>query len=640
MCGIAGIIALNNNLTSEDKVTVESMTAVLKHRGPDNKGFHFSRNCFLGNTRLAIIDPSEQSNLPLADSEEQIWICYNGEVSNFKELKKKYNLENKYQFKGHSDTEVLLYLYKELGINFINELSGMFAFCLLDKLNNKAYLVRDFYGIIPLFYKIESDKIYFASEIKSFLEIPSFKKEINKEAIYHFFSLAYIPGNNTPFVGVEEMRGGEMISINLNNGSYEKSVYYDFDYTEDHSLDFETARKNVRDLFVDSVRRNLVSDAPLGMTLSGGIDTSSMLGVVHHLGLSEKMHTFSLKMGEKSFDESPFQRLMAKRCNTQHHEIVVSPDDVIENMITQISYMDEPNGNGASIPSFILAKEASKHVKVLLSGEGGDEVFNAYPTIGAYQYRKYYRLAPKPIRSLIRNSIHLLPANYKKLSFDFKAKRFTRGAELDVPDAHLYWRHVFNTEEKHQLFKNKYPSNETESFYRDLFYNKVSGHDINRISYIDMKHFFLDDLMVKNDRTFLANSVEGRFPLMDRYLVEYATKLPVKFRVKGLNGLRHIQKEALKEFLPDEIYKRQSFGLEMPHSIWFLDKLGYFAEKYLNKKYVDRTELLDWETISIMWNLHKSGKADYGRPIWCVLNYLIWFDLFVDSNNYKDYWKS
>ena len=405
--------------------------------------------------------------------------------------------------------------------------------------------------------------------------------------------MAYIPGKATPFTGVEELRGGEMITIDLDKKESIKSTYYDFNYHENHDLDFGEATKKVRDLIVDSVERNLVSDASLGMTLSGGIDTSSMLGIVDHLGLSNKMNTFSLRMGESSFDESPYQRLMAKKCKTQHHEILVTPDDVIENMIEQISYIDEPNGNGACIPSYILAKQASKHVKVLLSGEGGDEVFNAYPTMSAYKYREYYRWLPKILRKGVRGAINILPADYSKLSFDFKAKRFTAGAELEVPEAHMYWRHVFDTQQKHDLFKQDYPNRETESFYRDLFDNKVSGHDIHRISYIDMKHFFMDDLMVKNDRTFLANSVEGRFPLMDRFLVEYATSLPVNFKVKGLHGLRYIQKMAMEEFLPKEILNRQGFGLEMPHAIWFLDKLGGFAEKYLNKEFVEKTEILD-----------------------------------------------
>jgi asparagine synthase (glutamine-hydrolysing) len=208
MCGIAGIISLKQEIDPSKKVVIENMTNVLKHRGPDSKGFYYHGRCFLGNTRLAIIDPSEKSNLPMSDSEDEIILCYNGEISNFKELKKEYRLDEKYRFKGASDSEVLIYLYKELGIDFIQKLSGMFAFCLLDKRNGKAFLVRDFYGIIPLFYKIDGSEIYFASEIKAFFEVPLFSKQINHEAIYHFFSLAYIPGNATPFHDINEMRGG------------------------------------------------------------------------------------------------------------------------------------------------------------------------------------------------------------------------------------------------------------------------------------------------------------------------------------------------------------------------------------------------------------------------------------------------
>ncbi|HRO74660.1 MAG TPA: asparagine synthase (glutamine-hydrolyzing) [Crocinitomicaceae bacterium] len=638
MCGISGIISVGNKLQENDFQVVEKMTNTLRHRGPDGTGFHHTEDCSLGNTRLAIIDPSLHSNLPLSTSDGKIWIAYNGEVSNFTQLRQKYKLTEKHQFKGHSDTEVLLYLYKELGISFINELTGMFAFCLYDSIENKCFLVRDFYGILPLFYYIENEKLFFASEIKAFLEIPHFRQELNLEAFYHFFSLAYIPGNNTPYNNLEELRGGELIEINLTNYQYEKRVYYDFQY-EETDIPFEEAKNKVRDLLFDSVERNLISDAPLGMTLSGGIDTSSMLSIVHQLGKSKQMNTFSLKMGEKSFDESPYQRLMAKKTGSIHHEILVKPEDVIENIYQQISYTDEPTGDGAAIPSFILSKVASKHVKTLLSGEGGDEVFNAYPTITAYQYRKYYRLLPKLLRSGIKQSISMLPSDFKKLSFDFKAKRFTNGAELDVPEAHLFWRHVFLEEDKQRLINGANGLAPTDSFYRKLYDEQSHTHPINRISYIDMKHFFMDDLMVKNDRTFLANSVEGRFPLMDRFLVEYVSKLPVKYRVKGLNQMRYIQKEAMKGILPEEIRRRQGFGLEMPHSIWFLEGLGNFADKYFTKEKVEQTEILNWEFVEQIWQLHKAKKFDYGRPLWCILNFLLWHEMFVEKGNYKSYWR-
>lgn len=638
MCGIAGFVPINGKMESRNNVTVSSMTFMLKHRGPDSVGFYNDDFVSLGNTRLSVQDISSNASLPMCSEERDVWLCYNGEISNFIQLKAKYKLGELFHFKSTSDSEVIIYLYKLLGISFLNELSGMFAFCLYDKRTQKVYIVRDFYGILPLFFYEADGGIYFASEIKAFLEIQGFKKQINATAIHHFFSLAYIPDSLTPYNNLVELKAGQMITVDIERRTSNICQYYSLNYSENIDISEAEAIRTTRELLVDSVERNIVSDAPLGMTLSGGIDTSAMLGIVKHLGLGSKMHTFSLKMGEASFDESKYQRLMAQYAGSIHHEILVTPDDVIENMVTQIAHIDEPNGNGACIPSFILAKKASPIVKVLLSGEGGDELFNAYPSIAAYQVRKLYRsFVPAPIRKLLIRAIHQLPSNYTKLSFDFKAKRFSAGAELSVPASHLYWRHVFTEDQKTALLHGNFERPFTTNFYEDVYYNSKIENEINRISLIDMKYFFTDDLMVKNDRTFLANSVEGRFPFMDRILAEYVTSLPVKYRVKGITKLRWVEKEAMKPFLPKEIYNRSGFGLEMPHSIWFMDKLGGFAEKYINKKFIDQTEILNWDYVEKIWHIHRQGKQDYGRPIWCILNFCIWFDLFVLNGTYKSY---
>lgn len=640
MCGIAGYLTLGIEPNDTTKSIVGNMANVIRHRGPDAFGTFQNQHLSVANTRLSIIDISSNANLPMASSDGSILLCYNGEISNFKELKAKYKLEDLFAFRTTSDSEVIIYLYKLLGIKFLKELSGMFAFCLYDRDKAKAYIVRDFYGILPLFVSFRDGGIYFASEIKSFLEIPGFDTSINSTSIHHFFTLAYIPDTLTPYNSIREIRGGELMEVDFSTSSYQFSQYYDFNYYEDFSITKEDAVKTTRELLIDSVKRNLISDAPLGMTLSGGIDTSAMLGIVKHLGLGNKMHTFSLKMGELSFDESKYQRIMAEYSGSIHHEILVTPEDVIENMLTQIAYIDEPNGNGACIPSFILAQKAAPIVSVLLSGEGGDELFNAYPSIAAYQIRKLYRsIAPAFVRKLFKKGIDQLPSDYRKLSFDFKAKRFTGGAELNVPESHLYWRHVFTEEQKKSLLIGDFDRTSTQTFYDKIFYDSGIENDLNKISLIDMKHFFIDDLMVKNDRTFLANSVEGRFPFMDRMLVEYVTKLPLKYRVRHFSKLRWVEKEAMKPFLPKEIYQRDGFGLEMPHAVWFKDKLGKFAEKYINQKMVEQTELLDWEFVEKIWKIHLSGKQDFGRPIWCILNYLIWFDMYVVNRNYKSFWQ-
>ena len=637
MCGIAGIISMKEQLMSEDNLVASQMINAIKHRGPNRQATKIFDRCIMASARLNIIDFSESGNMPMSNADGSLWIVFNGEVSNFKELKAKYALDTKYNFRGTTDTEVLLYLYQEKGIGFIEELSGMFAFCIYDLRKQKVYLVRDFFGINPVFYSIQGGKIYFASEIKALLDIPGFKKEIDEEAIFHYFSLAYIPHRLTPYTQIKELRCGEMLEADLAEETYLFRDYYRIDYQQNFDISEAEATKKVHELMLDSVRRNLISDAPLGMTLSGGIDTSSMLSLANKLGRSKDMHTFSIKMGESSFDESKYQRIMSEYTSSTHHEVLVGAEEVEQALIEHMAYLDEPNANGACIPSWVLAKEASKHVRVLISGEGGDEVFNAYDTHKAYKIRNLYKkFTPAFARKIIYSAAHAMPSNYSKLSLDFKMKRFTEGAELDAPAAHMYWRHTFTDADKMKIFKGGERFKETADYFRDLWDSNNFDDGLNKISLIDLRHFFVDDLMVKNDRMFLAHSIESRFPMMDKLLFDYVSTLPTRYRIKGFKT-RWIEKEAMRGYLPDEILKRPSFGLEMPHSIWLTNKLRPMAEKYLNKKSVEKTGLLIWTEVEKIWLAHLSKKRDNGRALWSIIIFIIWFELFIETNDYKKY---
>ena len=638
MCGISGIISLHNELSDNDYSTVKKMSDSISHRGPDQQKTKRLNKVILANNRLKIMDLNDRSSLPMSSEDDSVWICYNGEISNFLELKSKYKLDEKYNFKGTSDTEVIIYLYKELGISFINELSGMFAFCLVDLKKKKTWLVRDFFGIIPLFYRIKENKIFFASEIKAFYEINSLDKSLDYHSIYHFFTLAYIPGKNTPFKEINEMRGGQLIEIDNEKNTYYLKKYYKVKYPVDNSINEQEAAKNAYDLMLDSVRRNIQSDAPIGTTLSGGIDTSSITCLIKDLGKSKNFHTYSLKMGEKSFDESKYQRLIAEYCQTNHHEILVNQEDVINSIYTHMAHIDEPNGNGAAIPSFILAKEAKKEVSVLLNGEGGDETFSAYSIYGAYRAKNLYnRFTPKPLRKLIYNLVHKLPTSFKKLSLDFQLKRFTEGAELHPAAAHIYWRHVLTDDEKEDTILNRQGYVKTEKVMIDLFEKLDYSDDFNKINFLDIEHFFIDDLLVKNDRMFLAHAVESRFPFMDRILFEYMAKISPNLRMKGITKRRYIEKLAMKNTVPKEILQRGNFGLEMPHSIWFLDSLKPLLKKYLSEEMIKKTEYLSYDKVDKLLQMHFSGKKDYGRGLWCILMYQIWHEMFIQKNNYKSF---
>ena len=637
MCGIAGILSLGSSLHNKDIEEAKNMTEMLKHRGPDSSDIFKDQKCILGNTRLKIIDLSDNARLPMSNENQSIWLNYNGEVTNFKDLKEEFRLEQTHIIRSTSDAEVLIHLYEELGINFLKYLTGMFAFCLYDKNIGKAYLVRDFYGIRPLFYLINKNKFYFASEIKSFLDLSCFNNKIDHEAIYHFLSLAYIPGKLTPFEDIHEIEGGHLLEIDLIKGAFEEKEYYKIDYTPDYSFSEEATAKKLHEILLDSVYRNLISDRPVGLTLSGGFDTSTLLSLTKELGKSQDIHTYSIKMGESSFDESHYQRLMVDFAKPIHHEIAVNPQDVLEDLVRHMAYMDEPSGDGAAIPSFILAKEAKKHVSVLLSGEGGDEVFNAYETHMAYKMRKYYIKHTAPwLRNAIKAFADKLPISYKKLSIDFLMKRFTAGSEKNIPEAHFFWRHVLSEEEKKKLMPNYSNFKKTDSFFTELSDYLRFDDDLNKLSLIDIKYYFVGDLMVKNDRTIMAHSVEARFPYMDRYVVEYASRIPTNMKIKGFKG-RYIQKLAMKNRLPKQIFYRKNMGLEMPHSIWFLNEFKDVAEKYFSKKNVEKIGVLDHAIIKSLWEEHLGFRRDNGRALWCILNLLIWFDLFIHKRDYKKY---
>jgi asparagine synthase (glutamine-hydrolysing) len=637
MCGIAGVLSLGSAITPQDIAEAEGMTRMLHHRGPDDHGMRDTERYAIGSARLNIIDLSNHGHMPMSNEDGTIWLTYNGEVTNFLELKRDHRLEDSHRFQSSSDSEVLIHLYEELGIQFINELTGMFAFCLIDERRGKAFIVRDFYGIRPLFYMQEGDRLYFASEIKSFMDLQRFKPEVNHEAIYHFLSLAYIPDRLTPFSNIHEIQGGVLIEVDLGRPTWDERDYYEVRYETNHDITEQEAIVKTREMMIDSVRRNLISDAPLGLTLSGGFDTSSMLSIARELGRSTDVHTFSIRIDEPSFDETYYQRMMADHAKTHHHEVLLRPENVMERFVTHMAYMDEPSGDGAAIPTYLLAEDAKHYVKVLLSGEGGDEVFNAYETHMAYRVRKLYRkYVPKPMRDLIRGVALNLPTDFSKLSFDFLAKRFTTGAELDTPDAHFWWRRSLSRGEKAELMPSHHDFKDTERFFSDLFHSLDFPDELNRISLIDLKYFFIGDLMVKNDRMMMAHSIEARFPWMDRILMEYVSTIPSDMRMKGFTR-RWLQKEAMRPLVPKEIFERQNMGLEMPHSIWFLEGMAPLAERYFTKKHVERSGFMSFDAIDRMWQEHRHRKVDHGRSLWCILNFLVWFDLFVYERNFKDY---
>lgn len=633
MCGIAGILSLDPPLDGADADVAARMLALLRHRGPDSEAVVRRGRAVLANSRLEIIDLSASAALPMCNEDGSVWLAYNGEVTNFRQLAEEFQLERRHRFKSRSDAEVLLHLYEEQGIGFLRHLSGYFAFALVDERIGKAFLVRDFFGVRPLFYTVRDRRLFFGSEIKALLEVPGLDRALDREAFFHFFTLAYLPVPRTPFREIRELDGGHLVEVDLATGQYELREYYPLRYAPEEGLDEREVAGELRGALRDSVERNLIADVPIGVSLSGGVDSSSLVMLARELG--RELHTFSIEMDEPSFNERRYQRIVAERGRTIHHRVPIDAAAVRRHLVEHMAFLDEPSGDGAVVPFYALAREAQGFVKVLLSGEGGDEVFNAYETQRAARMRRLYRRwLPSPLRSVIRRTAQALPVSHRKLSFDFVSKRFTQGAELGTPESHIYWRHCLVDRDIRELVPGSADLPSTGSLFRELYERLDFEDEHDRLSWLDLKQYFIGDLMVKNDRMAMASSIEARFPYVDRKVVELSHRLPSTMKLRGF-GERRIQKLAMEDLLPREILRRKNMGLEMPHSGWFLDVLRASGEEYFARERVGRTGLLDPDKVASLWREHLDRKRDHGRALWCVLNLVLWFDLFVASSDYK-----
>jgi asparagine synthase (glutamine-hydrolysing) len=640
MCGFAGVLLgsldQNNQTVNE---SLERMSAVIAHRGPDDDGKIWSGPCGMVHRRLSIIDLSSAGHQPMSNEDGSVVISYNGEVYNFQELRLRFGLDSEYRFKSRTDTEVLLHLYEKLGTGFLKHLNGMFSLAIWDANRQRLLLARDPFGIKPLFYMQHRDGFWFASEIKSLLQAPSFHREANEEALFHYLSCNYIPGNFTPFSGIHELSPGTAMELKPGSGTTEELSFFDFDYTPDFSIDKQTAVEESLRLLQASVDRQLVSDVPVGVMLSGGMDSSALAALMTRARGNSDFHTFSLGFEESSFDESSFARLVANSLGTSHHEILVTPAKVSSLLPAYLAHIDEPYGDGSAIPTWLLAEEASSLVTVLLSGEGGDELFAGYDTHAAMKARKLYRkLVPGTLRrNLVAPVVNMLPVSHSKLSFEFKAKRFTHGSELGLPESHFAWREVLTGENRLRVFQGASDLfNPSESFFKDAFNSFPSNSDLAGILRIDSSCHLPHDLMIKNDRMTMVHSIEARVPFTDTELFRMLAAVPDGLKLPGMKK-KFLLKEAMKGILPPSVISKKKVGLEMPYSSWFRTSLKEQAHDEIFSSSVYSSGLLNRKGVQSLWDDHQAMKTDNGRALWGILNYALWYNLYIASEDYLSY---
>ncbi len=633
MCGICGIMALGSTPRRTDQELIDRMTDSLAHRGPNDRGTWRDDRISLGHRRLSVIDLSSAGHQPMENEEGTVIIAYNGEVYNFKELRKRYDLDERgHVFRSQTDTEVLVHLYEEIGLDMVSELNGMFAMAIWDARQGELHLIRDRYGIKPLFYQFDQGHFRFGSEIKAIIADARVTRKPSIQALHDFLTFNYVPGTQTAFDGIQEVAPGHVMTVG-SEGITEQKRYWDLDFSVDHSIDENAAVTRAYELMDLSVRRRLIADVPVGVLLSGGLDSSTLVALMSK-HTNERIHTYSVGFEDQSFNELPFAKIVADQFNTIHREVLITADSVKAMLPKYLSYIDEPYGDGSAIPTYYVCESAKDEVVVVLSGEGGDETFAGYETYSAYHASKWFSRVPRALRSnVIAPLVNLLPASDKKLSLDFKLKRFLGGQDLEPELAHLWWRIVLNESQKLNLYsdqvKSEFVAEQSDRHFKEAYSRSGAAEVLSGLMYIDSSVFLPDDLMIKNDRMSMAHSLEARVPFTDPELTGYMASVPSKLKMKRMRK-KHLMRLAMQNDLPDSILNKKKVGLEMPYSRWLKHELNDLMNRYLGPDRLAETGIFKPGPIKELIDNHVSGKLDNGRPLWGLLNYMMWHELYIE----------
>lgn len=607
MCGICGF-------TYRDESLIGKMTDSLRHRGPDDEGVYVNDYVSLGHRRLSILDLSPAGHQPMSAAKGRFTVVHNGEIYNFMEVRRE--LESKgYSFKSRSDTEVILYAYEEWGRACLERFRGMFAFALWDKLKKELFIARDRLGIKPLYYMHKEGKLFFASEIKAFKETDCLTKHLDEKAIDLYFTFRFTPGSQTVLKDVQKLEPGHYML--WKSGNLQINKYWDITL-EDSSAPEKSEDEYLEsflEIFRESVNLRLVSDVPVGAYLSGGLDSSFIVGIMAGM-LKDKVNTFSVGLPEGK-DESSYASLVATHCNTDHHALEVRSNGV--DVIPQLMFhLDEPLSDAATIPTYLMSEATKKAVTVVLSGEGADELLGGYSKYKALYY-------PYKSRSILPFALlNGLAAMMKTGSNAHRA--FSCLGNLDDPAAaYLRLNSVFLPEERMKLFKEPEMLRcvQAANDYDVVSpYLNREGDFLNRLLLLDLKTWLPDDLLLKNDKMTMAHSVEARTPFLDHHLVEFLIKVPAKYKLKWFRE-KHLLRKAMSGLVPPEIVKRKKQGFTVPVQKWVDNDLKGLVEELFSKENIESLGLFNHETIKLL--AEKDLRNIYNRrQFWTLFSFLAW----------------
>ena len=653
MCGICGEIDFSKQEIGME--TLRRMCDVIAHRGPDDEGMVLIRrnqyceiNSYhslpawtdgaevaLGHRRLSIIDLSAAGHQPMCNEDKSIWIVFNGEIYNFQEIRE--GLEKKgHSFKSKSDTEVILHAYEEWDVECLQYFRGMFAFAIWDSNLQRLFLARDRLGKKPLVYFCRNGRFAFASEIKALLQIPWVEQNVNSVALHHYLTYQYVPSPDTIFEGIEKIPPAHYLLYDRDRSpKIERYWRLNFNAGSRTYADMKELENRIRAELEESVKLRMISDVPLGAFLSGGVDSSLIVGIMAKLS-GKPVKTFSIGFEEKEFDELSYARIVAKHFGTEHHEFIVKPD-AIEILPKLVWHYNEPFADPSAIPTYYVANMTKDFVKVVLTGDAGDENFAGYPR---YLRSKWVALFTK-IPGRVRREF--MPEFLRIFSsFHWREKTLNRLADfiekLSTNQPRNYAEQIkfFNAEEKEDIYNEQFSKELEHIDSVDYIVAKSEGVGtddlIDKLLYIDINSYLPEDLLVKVDIATMANSLEARVPFLDHKFMELVAGIPSKLKLRGSMS-KFILKEAFADFLPQVILKRKKKGFGVPVSRWFRNELRDYTyeilldSRTLNRGYFKR------EGIERLLSDHNSLRYDHSAKIWALLVLEMWFRIFMDKEN-------
>ena len=619
MCGICGFVNLDRTQPANPAV-LESMRDIIRHRGPDDAGLYIDGPVALGHRRLSIIDIGG-GHQPMSNEDGSVWIIFNGEVYNYVELRRDH-LEGRHQFASHSDTEVMIHAYEDFGKDCVKYFNGMFAFAIWDSRTQTLFLGRDRVGVKPLYYTIQGGTFIFASEIKAILQHPAVARRVDPIAVDEFMTYGYVQGARTAFDGIFRLPEGH--TLTLRDGAVTVARYWDLEFKPDETRSEQDHIDRVRELLTDSIRLRLRSDVPLGVLISGGMDSSAVVGLLSR-GVG-KIKTYSIGFDAGSeYNELHYARRVAQHFGTDHHETILAPEVFREFIPKFIYHMDEPVTEAAALPLYYVCDLAARDVTVILSGEGSDELFAGYPIYRYMRLMETYRHVPSALRDAAAAILRGLRPDAKTDKYLALAAQPLEQRYLNV---HLYdvrLRGTLYTKD----FSNAVHADPFEPI-ADIYSHTRQWDLLSRLLYLDTRSWLPNDILIKADRMSMAKSLELRVPFLDYRLIEYAATIPSRYKLRGSTS-KYILKQMLKDVLPSWVLERRKMGFPTPVALMFRNELTTYVQSVLTDPSTERRGYFDPAAVRTLIDQHVSGQADHHSALWRLVVLEEWHRQFIDA---------